>query len=75
MGKRERERERKGWRGLLYPLTQKRAIIALRPGVSGKSPELREVRRLRGKTWTLRPPKVNTQKVSPVNVLVQRCLS
>jgi hypothetical protein len=73
MGK--RERERKGWRGLLYPLTQKRAIIDLRPGVSGKSLELREVRRLRGKTRTLRPPKVNTQKVSPVNVLVQRCLS
>jgi hypothetical protein len=28
------KRERKGWRWLLYPLTQKRAVIALRPGIS-----------------------------------------
>jgi hypothetical protein len=27
----ERERERKGWRGLLYPLTQKSAVTALKP--------------------------------------------
>jgi hypothetical protein len=39
MGKRERERERKGWRGHLYPLTQKRAVTALRPGMSGVNPE------------------------------------
>jgi hypothetical protein len=41
MGKREgeRERERKGWRGLLYPLKQKRAITALRHGISGVNPE------------------------------------
>jgi hypothetical protein len=25
----------KGWRGLLYPLTQNIAVEALRPGVSG----------------------------------------
>jgi hypothetical protein len=37
MGK--RERERKGRRRLLYPLTQKRAVTTLRPGISGKTPE------------------------------------
>jgi hypothetical protein len=41
MGK--RERERKGWRGLLYPLTQKRVITALRSRMFGKIPETREV--------------------------------
>jgi hypothetical protein len=35
MGK--REIERKGWRGLLHPLTQKRAVTALRPGMSGET--------------------------------------
>jgi hypothetical protein len=33
------ERSKKGWRGLLYPLTQNIAIEALRPGVSGVNPE------------------------------------
>jgi hypothetical protein len=33
------ERYRKGWRGFLYPLTQKRAVTVLRPGISGKTPE------------------------------------
>jgi hypothetical protein len=28
----------KGWRGLLYPLTQKIVVEALRPGVSGVNP-------------------------------------
>jgi hypothetical protein len=42
-----REREGKGWRGLLYPLTQKKVVTALRPGMSVKIPETPEVRRLR----------------------------
>jgi hypothetical protein len=29
----------KGWRGLLYPLTQNIAVEALKPGVSGANPE------------------------------------
>jgi hypothetical protein len=29
----------KGWRGLLYPLTQNIAVEALRPEVSGENPE------------------------------------
>jgi hypothetical protein len=33
------KRERKWWRGLLYPLTQKRVVTALRPGISEKTPE------------------------------------
>jgi hypothetical protein len=33
------KRERKGWRGLLYPLTQKRVVTALRPGISGVNSE------------------------------------
>jgi hypothetical protein len=32
------KRERKGWKGLLYPLTQKRVVTALRPGISGGKP-------------------------------------
>jgi hypothetical protein len=31
--------ERKGWRGLLYPLTQNIAVTTLRPGISGVNPE------------------------------------
>jgi hypothetical protein len=29
----------KGWRGLLYPLTQNIAVTALRPGISGVNPK------------------------------------
>jgi hypothetical protein len=65
MGKREREREGKGWRGLLYPLTQKRAITALRPEMSGKSPETSGSPEILGKTRKLQPSKVSTQKVNP----------
>jgi hypothetical protein len=43
------KRERKGWRGLLYPLTQKRAVTALRPGISRVNQKLREIRRLQDK--------------------------
>jgi hypothetical protein len=35
IGKRE-----EGWRGLLYPLTQKRAVTALRPRISRVNPEI-----------------------------------
>jgi hypothetical protein len=38
-GQNGQEREGKGWRGLLYPLIQKRVVTALRPGISGKTPE------------------------------------
>jgi hypothetical protein len=62
MGK--RERERKGWRGLLYPLTQKRAVTALRPGMSGKIPKTLGSPETPSKTWILRPSKVSTQKIS-----------
>jgi hypothetical protein len=72
---REREREMKGWRGLLYPLTQKRAVAALRPGMSGKIPETSGSPETPGKARILRPSKVSTQENDPVNVLVQRCLS
>jgi hypothetical protein len=41
MGERERERDRKGWRGLLYLLTQKRVVTALRN--SGKSGDSRKI--------------------------------
>jgi hypothetical protein len=75
MGKRERERERKGWRGLLYPLTQKRAFTSLRPGMSRKISETPGSPETPGKTRILRPSKVSTQENNPVNVLVQRCLS
>jgi hypothetical protein len=34
-----REGERKGRRGLLYPLTQNIAVTTLRPGISGVNPE------------------------------------
>jgi hypothetical protein len=64
----EREREERV-EGLLYPLTQKRVVTALRPGISGRSPETP------GKPRRFRPSKVNTLEVNPVNVLVQRCLS
>jgi hypothetical protein len=53
----------------LYPLTLKRVVIALRPGMSGKNPETL------GKTRILQPSKVITQETNRVNVLVQRCLS
>jgi hypothetical protein len=69
------KRERKGWRGLLYPLTQKRAVTALRPRTSGKILETPGSSETLGKTRILRPPKVSTQENNPVNVLVQRCLS
>jgi hypothetical protein len=36
MGKRERKERAEG---LLYPLTQKRAITTIRPGISGRTPE------------------------------------
>jgi hypothetical protein len=35
----KREGSRKGWRGLLYTLTQNIVVTALRPGVSGVNPE------------------------------------
>jgi hypothetical protein len=60
MGKRERERERKGWRWLLYPLTQKRAVTALRPEMSGENPETPGSSENPGKPRILRPSKVST---------------
>jgi hypothetical protein len=69
------KRERKGWRGLLYPLTQKRAVTALRLRMSEKNPETPGSPDTLGKTRILRPSKVSTQENIPVNVLVQRCLS
>jgi hypothetical protein len=39
MSKWAREGERKGWRRLLYPLTQNIAVTALRPGISEVNPE------------------------------------
>jgi hypothetical protein len=71
----EKESERKGLRELLYPLTQKRAVTALRPEICCKTPEAPGSSETPGKPRKLRPPKVSTQKVNPVNVLVQRCLS
>jgi nitrogenase molybdenum-iron protein alpha/beta subunit len=56
------KRERKGWRGLLYPLTQKRAVTALRPGMSGKISETLRSPETPGKTRILRPSKVSTQE-------------
>jgi hypothetical protein len=70
----KRERERKGWRRLLYLLTQKRAATTLRPRMSGKIPETPGSPETSGKTRKLRPPKVSTLKVNLMNVLVQRCL-
>jgi hypothetical protein len=70
----EREREERV-EGTFIPLTQKRVVTALRPGVSGKTPETLGSPKTSGKTQKLQPPKVSTQKLNPVNVLVQRCLS
>jgi hypothetical protein len=69
------KRERKGSRGLLYPLTQKKVVTALRPRMSGKIPETPGSPETPGKTRILRPSMVSTQENIPVNVLVQRCLS
>jgi hypothetical protein len=33
------ERERKRWRGLLYPLTQKRVVTTQRPRIFGVNPK------------------------------------
>jgi hypothetical protein len=60
MGKRDRERG-KGGGGFCTLLTQKRAITALRPGMSGKNPETPGSPETPGKTWILRPSKVSTQ--------------
>jgi hypothetical protein len=65
MGKRERERERKGWRGLLYPVTQKRVITALRSRMSGKIPETREVQRPRVKLGYSGLPRSAPKKITP----------
>jgi hypothetical protein len=73
MGKRERGEG--WWRGLLYPLTQKRAVTALRPGMFRKILETPGSPKTPGKTRILRPPKVSTQENNLVNVLVPRCLS
>jgi hypothetical protein len=62
------KRERKGWRGLLYPLAQKRVVTALRPGMSGENPETPGSPETLGKPWILRPSKVSTQENVPVNV-------
>jgi hypothetical protein len=64
MGERERERERKGWRELLYRLTQKRAITALRPGLSGKNPETPEVWRLQIKSGYSGLPRSAPKKIT-----------
>jgi hypothetical protein len=60
-----RERDRKGWRKLLYPLTQKRVITALRLGVSGQSLELREVRRIRENLRDSGLPRSAPKKLTP----------
>jgi hypothetical protein len=73
MGK--REGRGKGWRRLLYPITQKRAVTARRPRISGKTPETPGSSETPGKTRKLWPSKVSTQEVNLVNVLVQRYLS
>jgi hypothetical protein len=57
-------REKKGWRGLLYPLTQKRAVTTLRPGMSGTNWKLREVRRLREKPGYSGLPRSAPKKIS-----------
>jgi hypothetical protein len=59
------KRERKGWRGLLYPLTQKRAVTALRPGISRVNQKLREIRRLRDKPGYSGLPRSAPKKMSP----------
>jgi hypothetical protein len=69
------KRERKGWWVFLYLLTQKRAVTALRPGISGKTPETPGSPETPGITWKLGPPKVRTQEFKPMNLLVQRYLS
>jgi hypothetical protein len=59
------KRERKGWRGLLYPLTQKRAVTALRPGISRVNQKLREIRRLQDKPGYSGLPRSAPKKMSP----------
>jgi hypothetical protein len=61
--------------GAFIPLTQKRAVTALRLKMSGKIPETPGSPETPGKTQILRPSKVSTQEYNPVNVLVERCLS
>jgi hypothetical protein len=65
----------RGWRGLLYPLTQNIAVEALRPGVSRVNPETSGSPETPGKTRILRPSNASTQEKIPVNVLVRMCLS
>jgi hypothetical protein len=62
------KRERKGWRGLLYPLTQKRVVTALGPGMFGENPETPGSPETPRKSRILRPFKVSTQENVPVNV-------
>jgi hypothetical protein len=50
---------KKGWRGLLYPLTQNIVVEALRPRI------LREIRRLRGKPGYSGLPRSAPKKRSP----------
>jgi hypothetical protein len=69
------KRDRKGWRGFYTSLTQKRAVIALRPRISGKTLETSGSPETPGITRELQPPKVSTQDIKPVKVLVQMCLS
>jgi hypothetical protein len=62
---RERERERGKGGGDFYTPTQKRAVTALRLGISGKTPKTLGSPETPGKTRKLRPSKVSTQKVNP----------
>jgi hypothetical protein len=67
--------EGKGLRGLKYLLTQKKVVAALRPRESRLGPETLGSPECPGKTRSIQPSSVSTQKVNPVNVLVQSCLS
>jgi hypothetical protein len=59
MGKRER---RGRVEGAFIPLTQKRAVTALRPRIFEKTPKTLGSLETSGKTQKLWPPKVSTQK-------------
>jgi hypothetical protein len=62
VGRNGKLRERKERvEGAFIPLTQKRAVTALRPGMSGKNLETPGSLKTLGKTRILRPSKVSTQ--------------
>jgi hypothetical protein len=73
---REREREREERvEGAFIPLHTEKSRYSSKTRNSGKTLETPGSPETQGKPRRFQSSKVSTQKVNPVNVLVQRCLS